>query len=108
MAVVVDPPAGTGCSGGLGRIGIGIGDPWLVSLDLFLVTNPSLIALLATIVVPSLDGTRVAVVTRSLMFRSLAPSSRSVLPGFRPCGSAVVVLVPSPSKGSLLGLESEP
>ena len=110
MVVVVGPPAGTGCNGAIGRIGTGIGGPWLVPPGLFLATNPGQIALSVVVVTPLLGGIQAATVTRSLMFPSLVPSSWSVSPGFCPCSCClvVVVLAPSPSKGSLLWLELEP
>ena len=57
MVVVVGPPAGTGCNGAIGRIGTGIGGPWLVPPGLFLATNPGQATFPAATVVPSLDGT---------------------------------------------------
>ena len=75
MVEVVTLLAGTGCSGALGRIGIGIGDPLLVSLGLFLATSLGRLTLPVVVVAPSLGGTQAATVIGSLMFRSLAPSS---------------------------------
>ena len=57
MEVVVGPLAGTGCSGVFGRIGIGIGDPWLLLPGPPLTTNPSRVAPPVVVVVPSLGGT---------------------------------------------------
>ena len=108
MVVVVGPLTGTGCSGATGGVGIGIGDPWPVLLGPPLATNPSQLVLPVVAVVPLLGGTRAASVIGSLMFLSLAPSSRSVSPGFHLDCLAVVVPTPSPSRDSLLESELEP
>ena len=109
MVVAFGPLTGTGYSGALGRTGIGIGGSWPVPLDLFLVTSPGQVTLPIIVVVPLLGGIQAATVIRSLMFLSLVPSSQSVFPGFCPCSccSVAAVLVPSLSKDSLLGSESE-
>ena len=108
MVVVDALPTSTGCGGDSGRIGIGIGSPWLSSLGPPLMTSPGRLGLPVIAVVPSLDGTRVVGAIRSLMFPSLVPSSRNVSPGFRPGCSAEVVLAPSLSRGSLVGSALEP
>ena len=105
MVVVVGPSTSTGCGGATGGLRIGIGGPWPVLLDPPLTTNPSRLVLPVVVVIPLLGGTRAASVIGSLMFPSLAPSSRSVSPGFRLDCLAVVVPAPSSSRVSLLELE---
>ena len=56
MVVVVGPLTGTGCSGAIGGIGIGIGDPWPMLLGPPLTTNPGQSVLPVVAVVPSLGG----------------------------------------------------
>ena len=109
MVVVFDPLTDTGCSGVLGRIGIGIVGSWLALPGRPLATNPGRVAPPIVVVIPSLDGIRAVTIIRSLMFLSLVSSSQSVFLGFRPCscGSMVVVPAPSLSKDSLLWSESE-
>ena len=108
MVVVVGLLTGTGCSEATGRVGTGIGDPWLASLGPPLATNPGWLVLPVVAVVPLLGGTRAASVIGSLMFLSLAPSSQSVSLGFCLDCLAVVVPAPSPSRDSLLESELEP
>ena len=104
MVVVFEPLTDTGCSGVLGRIGIGIVGSWLALPGRPLATNPGRVAPPVVVVIPSLDGIRAVT-----MIRSLVSSSQSVFLGFRPCscGSMVVVPAPSLSKDSLLWSESE-